>query len=211
MAPRHSWYGPLKRTADVVFASLALVVLSPVLLLLALLVYFDLGSPVIFRQVRPGRGAAPFTLFKFRTMAITDVRGVEAVSSDDARTSRFGHLLRRTSLDELPELVNILRGDMSVVGPRPMLVEYVPLFSVEQARRHEVRPGLTGLAQVKGRYSLSWEERFAADVEYVDRCSPWLDIEILAKTVLVLASKRGAHSDADAALEPFRGSARPGE
>lgn len=204
----HRWYAPVKRVADVVLAALALVLLSPVFAAVGLLVYRDLGSPVIFRQVRPGRDARPFTLFKFRTMATGECEGVEAVSTDDERTSRLGHILRRTSLDELPELVNILRGDMSFVGPRPMLMEYVALFTPEQARRHQVRPGLTGLAQVSGRNALSWEERFALDVEYVDHYGPWLDLKVLAATALVVLSKRGAHGDADAVLEPFRGSAK---
>ena len=202
---RHRWYRPVKRAADVVLAALALVVLSPVFAVVALLVYRDLGAPVIFRQTRPGRHAAPFTLFKFRTMATGEHEGVAAVSTDAERTSHLGHILRRTSLDELPELVNILRGDMSFVGPRPMLMEYVPLFTPEQARRHEVRPGLTGLAQVSGRNALSWEERFALDVRYVDQYGPLLDLTVLVRTALVVVNKRGAHGDADVVLEPFAG------
>lgn len=203
---RQSLYRPFKRLADIVVSAVALVVLSPVLAVVALLVLSDVGSPVLFRQTRPGKGASPFTLYKFRTMRGVNDGGLAAVASDDTRVTAIGRLLRRSSLDELPELFNVLKGDMSFVGPRPMLMEYVALYTPEQARRHEVTPGLTGLAQVSGRNALSWERRFALDVEYVDSMSPLVDLAILGKTVSVVLSRRGADGGVGAELPPFTGS-----
>ena len=172
----------VKRTFDVVAASVLLVALAPVMAIVALLVVVKLGRPVLFRQERPGRNGALFTLYKFRTMREAyDESG--APLPDAERLTPFGAWLRRTSLDELPELWNVLKGDMSLVGPRPLLVSYLPHYSPRQARRHEVRPGLTGWAQVNGRNALSWEERFELDVWYVDNRSFWLDLKILARTL----------------------------
>lgn len=168
----------VKRLIDVVGAAAGLCLLAPLLLVIALLVRRDLGTPVLFRQVRPGRGGRPFTMYKFRTMR--DLRDGQGRPLPDAeRLTPLGRLLRRFSLDELPELWNVLRGDMSLVGPRPLLMEYLPRYTPEQARRHDVRPGITGLAQVLGRNALPFSQRLALDVQYVDRFSLWLDIKIL--------------------------------
>ena len=159
----------------------------PVMLLTALAVWIFLGRPLLFTQTRPGLHGKPFQLVKFRTLSnATDMEGKPL--ADDKRMTRFGTLLRKTSLDELPELWNVLRGDMSLVGPRPLLMEYLPLYTPEQMRRHDVRPGITGWAQVKGRNALSWEERFRLDVWYVDNHSLWLDIKILALTVITVSA-----------------------
>ena len=168
----------IKRLIDVVGAAAGLCVLAPLLFVIAVLVRRDLGRPVLFRQVRPGRGGRPFTMYKFRTMRdLRDARGRPL--PDAERLTPLGRLLRRFSLDELPELWNVLRGDMSLVGPRPLLMEYLPRYTPEQARRHEVRPGITGLAQVLGRNALPFSRRLALDVQYVDRFSLWFDIKIL--------------------------------
>jgi lipopolysaccharide/colanic/teichoic acid biosynthesis glycosyltransferase len=196
----------LKRAFDVVGASAALVVLSPVLAVVALLVRVRMGSPVLFRQTRPGRGGRPFVMTKFRTM--TDRRGADGELLPDAeRLTALGRWLRRTSVDELPELLNVVRGDMSLVGPRPLLMEYLPLYTREQARRHEVRPGITGWAQVNGRNAVTWEEKFALDVWYVDHRSFRLDLEILGKTVTQVFGGHGVSAPGHATMEPFRGSA----
>jgi lipopolysaccharide/colanic/teichoic acid biosynthesis glycosyltransferase len=195
-----------KRAIDVIGASLALVVLSPLLALVAIGVRVRLGSPVLFRQERPGRGGRPFVMTKFRTM--TDRRGADGALLPDAeRLTRFGRFLRRTSIDELPELLNVVQGDMSLVGPRPLLMEYLPLYSPEQARRHEVRPGITGWAQVNGRNAVTWDEKFALDVWYVDHRSTRLDLEILGKTITQVFSGDGVSAPGHATMEPFRGSA----
>jgi lipopolysaccharide/colanic/teichoic acid biosynthesis glycosyltransferase len=195
----------LKRALDVIGASVALVVLSPLLALVALGVRVRMGSPVLFRQERPGRGGRPFVMTKFRTM--TDRRAPDgALLADADRLTRFGRFLRRTSIDELPELLNVVRGDMSLVGPRPLLMEYLPLYSAEQARRHEVRPGITGWAQVNGRNAVTWDEKFALDVWYVDHRSTRLDLEILGKTVAQVFSGDGISAPGHATMEPFRGS-----
>ena len=195
----------LKRLLDLVGASLALVVLSPLLAVVALLVRTRMGSPVLFRQSRPGREGRPFVMTKFRTM--TDRRGPDGDLLPDAeRLTALGRWLRRTSVDELPELFNVVRGDMSLVGPRPLLMEYLPLYTAEQARRHEVRPGITGWAQVNGRNAVSWDEKFALDVWYVDHRSTRLDLEILAKTVSQVFSGHGVSAPGHATMEPFRGS-----
>jgi sugar transferase EpsL len=194
----------VKRGIDVVGAGIALVVLSPVLAIVALLVRLRMGSPVLFRQQRPGRHGQPFEMLKFRTM--TDRRDASgALLPDDARLTGVGRFLRRSSLDELPELVNVVVGDMSLVGPRPLLMQYLPLYSPEQARRHDVRPGVTGWAQVNGRNALTWDEKFALDVWYVDHRSTRLDVEILAKTVSQVFGGHGVSAPGHATMEPFRG------
>lgn len=173
----------IKRLLDIVLSLLALVVLSPILAAVALLVKIKLGSPVLFRQIRPGKDEKPFCIYKFRSMADQkDDQG--EMLPDMERTSRFGRVLRSTSLDELPELVNILKGDMSLVGPRPLAVEYLPYYSEEERRRHNVRPGLTGLAQINGRNTLQWEQKFAYDIYYVDHLSFPLDVKIMLQTPL---------------------------
>ena len=195
----------LKRVVDVVGASAALVLLSPLLAVVALLVRVRMGTPVLFRQERPGRDGRPFVMTKFRTM--TDRRGPDGELRPDAeRLTALGRWLRRTSIDELPELLNVVHGDMSLVGPRPLLMEYLPRYSAEQARRHEVRPGITGWAQVNGRNAVTWDEKFALDVWYVDHRSLRLDFEILAKTVSQVFSGHGVSAPGHATMEPFRGS-----
>lgn len=198
-------YDRVKRVLDFVGALLALVCLSPVFVGTALLVRVLLGSPVLFMQVRPGLNGRPFTCYKFRSM--TDQRGADgALLPDDVRLTRFGKLLRATSADELPQLFNVLKGDMSLVGPRPLLMEYLPLYSVEQARRHEVRPGVTGYAQVNGRNAISWDERFALDVFYVDNRSFELDCKIIAKSVLIVVQRRGIAQAGSVSMPRFEGS-----
>lgn len=203
VARRSLGYEALKRVFDVVVSAAALVVTSPVLLLTALLVRITMGRPVIFRQPRPGRGAKVFTLYKFRTMK--DINPAKGLVTDEQRLTRFGKLLRSTSLDELPSLVNVLRGDMSLVGPRPLLVEYLGRYTPEQARRHEVRPGMTGLAQVSGRNALSWEEKFALDVDYVDHRSIGLDLRILVETVTTVVAREGISAADHVTMEEFLG------
>jgi len=193
-----------KRLFDLTLSSAALLVLAPVFLLLMLLVRFKLGSPIFFTQVRPGLNGKPFTMYKFRTMK--DERDAEGNLLPDAqRLTSFGKFLRSTSLDELPELINVLKGDMSLVGPRPLLMEYLPLYTSEQARRHEVRPGITGWAQVNGRNAISWEEKFKLDVWYVDNQSFWLDIKILLMTVGKVLKRDGISAEGEATMQKFRG------
>jgi sugar transferase EpsL len=193
-----------KRLFDLAITVPILVLLSPVLAVVALLVRLKLGSPMLFRQQRPGLGGTPFTIFKFRTM--TNARDVNGkLLPDEQRMTAFGQLLRRTSLDELPELINVLKGDMSLVGPRPLLMEYLDRYSPEQKRRHEVLPGITGLAQVRGRNYLSWEEKFALDVWYVDHCSAWLDLKILAMTFRVVFSCEGVSAPSCVTAPEFLG------
>jgi len=194
----------MKRFFDIAVSGLLLVLLSPLLAFLALLVRRRLGSPVLFRQRRPGKDAKPFEMLKFRTM--TDVRGPDgALLADAERLTAFGRFLRSTSLDELPELWNVLRGDMSLVGPRPLLMEYLPLYSPEQARRHEVRPGITGWAQVNGRNALSWSEKFALDIWYVDRRSFGLDLKIICRTLLKVVKRDGISATGEATMPKFTG------
>lgn len=194
-----------KRLFDVVVALLALLALAPLLLAIALAVKLFLGAPVLFSQQRPGLHGRPFRLVKFRTMRdAVDARGRPL--PDAERLTRFGRFLRASSLDELPELWNVLRGEMSLVGPRPLLMEYLPLYSPEQARRHEVRPGITGWAQVNGRNALSWEDKFALDVWYVDHRSMVLDLRILVLTVWRVLRPQGISQAGHATAEPFRGS-----
>lgn len=197
----HLWW---KRVFDVVLTVPALIVLSPVFALVALAVRVSLGSPVIFKQQRPGKNERPFTLYKFRTMR--DARDAHGALLPDARRlTRLGAFLRATSLDELPELVNVLEGDMSLVGPRPLLMEYLPLYSPEQRRRHDVRPGVTGWAQVNGRNALTWREKFALDIEYVDHVSPVLDLRILLLTIGSVVRSEGISHDGHVTMQPFRG------
>ena len=194
-----------KRFFDIVLSLTALIVLSPVLLIVAILVRVKLGSPVIFRQERPGKNERIFQLYKFRSM--TDERGENGeLLPDEMRLTKFGRLLRSTSLDELPELWNILKGDMSIVGPRPLLVRYLPRYNEQQRRRHEVRPGLTGLAQVNGRNLLSWDEKFRLDVEYVDHITFRGDVKVMLDTVVKVFIKReGISSETSVTMEEFMG------
>ena len=193
-----------KRVADVAVAGPLLVVTAPVQAAVAVAVAGRLGRPVLFRQRRPGRDGVPFTILKFRTMRPFDA----AVGhlDDASRLASLGRFLRATSLDELPTLVNVLRGDMSLVGPRPLLMAYLPRYSPTQARRHEVRPGLTGLAQVSGRNAVGWDERLALDVEYVDTRSLRLDLVILARTVAAVVRREGISADGEATMPEFLGS-----
>jgi len=194
-----------KRSMDFILSLIAIIVLSPVMLAVAILVKIKLGSPVIFKQKRPGLNEKIFTLYKFRTM--TDERDENGeLLPDDERLTRFGRFMRSTSLDELPELFNILKGDMSIVGPRPLLVQYLPLYNEHQRRRHEVRPGLSGLAQINGRNSISWEERFKLDVEYIDNISFLGDWKIILRTLYKALKREGISSDTTATMELFKGS-----
>lgn len=194
----------IKRPQDFCCALLAIIVLSPVMGITALLVKRKLGSPVIFKQERPGFDGKIFTLYKFRTMI--DMRDADGKPlSDEVRLTEFGKMLRSTSLDELPELINILKGDMSVVGPRPLLVRYLSRYNAHQARRHEVRPGFTGYAQVHGRNAISWEEKFNMDVEYVDNISFLGDWKIIFQTVKTVLRKEGISSENSATMNEFMG------
>jgi len=200
----------LKRATDIVVSAAGLVVLSPFLGLIALGILFSSGTPVLFRQPRPGLLGRSFTILKFRTMSdATADDGSD--SSDVGRVTRVGRLLRSTSLDELPELWNVLVGEMSLVGPRPLLMEYLPLYSERQARRHTVRPGITGWAQVNGRNALSWEEKFELDLWYVENWSYWLDWRILFSTVRQVVAREGVDASPDVTMERFRGSPQPPE
>ena len=194
----------LKRTFDIAASASALVVLSPVLAITAYKVKKELGSPVLFRQTRPGLHGKPFEMIKFRTMKdATDKAGIALPDSE--RLTDFGKKLRASSLDELPELWNVLKGDMSLVGPRPLLMEYLPLYNAEQAKRHNVRPGVTGYAQVNGRNSLSWEDKFKLDTWYVEHQSLWLDMKILLKTVKKVIIKDGISAEGEATMTKFTG------
>ena len=196
-------YSPtLKRLFDLLVTLPALLVLAPFLLLLALLVRLKLGAPVLFRQQRPGLHGKPFTLYKFRTM--TDARDAQGNLLPDAeRLTAFGRFLRSYSLDELPEFFNVLKGEMSLVGPRPLLMQYLPRYTPEQARRHEIRPGITGWAQVNGRNALTWEAKFALDVWYVEHASLWLDLKIIALTVWKLLTREGISHPGEATMAEF--------
>jgi sugar transferase EpsL len=192
----------LKRVFDVVVSATALVVLAPVMGLIALAVWRTMGRPVLFRQVRPGLHGKPFVMYKFRTMR--DLRDAEGkLLPDEARLTPFGRWLRSTSLDELPELLNVLRGEMSLVGPRPLLMEYLDRYTPEQARRHEVKPGITGWAQIHGRNNLSWDERFKLDVWYVDNWSLWLDLKILWRTLWMVLRREGISAQGHATMPRF--------
>lgn len=194
----------IKRLFDVLVAASALLAGLPLLIALVLLVKVKLGSPVLFCQSRPGKNGVVFTMYKFRTM--TDARDSQGqLLPDKDRLTSFGKFLRASSLDELPELLNVLKGEMSLVGPRPLLIEYLPLYSTEQARRHEVRPGITGWAQVNGRNAISWEEKFKLDVWYVDNRSLWLDVKILWLTVKKVVIKDGISAKGEATMPKFMG------
>lgn len=198
-----------KRLIDFILSLIALIVLSPILLIVAILVKTKLGSPVIFKQERPGLNEKIFTLYKFRTM--TDAKDEQGnLLPDEIRLTKFGKLLRSTSLDELPELFNILKGDMAIVGPRPLLVRYLPLYNEHQKHRHDVRPGFTGWAQCNGRNAISWEEKFDLDVYYTKHVSLLLDIKIILKTVKVVLFREGISSETSVTMEEFRGSSNEG-
>lgn len=194
----------LKRVIDFTLALIALIILSPILLIVAVLVRIKLGSPIIFKQERPGLNEKIFTLYKFRTM--TNAKDKDGhLLPDDVRLTSFSKLLRSTSLDELPELINIVKGDMAIVGPRPLLVRYLPLYNDHQKHRHDVRPGFTGYAQVNGRNSITWEEKFDLDVYYTEHVSFLLDIKIILKTVKVVLFREGISSENSVTMEEFRG------
>ena len=194
----------IKRFLDIVLSVGAIVVLSPVMAVTAILVWIKLGSPVIFKQKRPGKDERIFEMYKFRSM--TDARDKNGeLLPDEVRLTSFGKKLRASSLDELPELFNILKGDMSVVGPRPLLVQYLPLYNAQQKRRHEVRPGVTGYAQVHGRNAITWEEKFEKDVYYVDHISFWGDWKIILQTIRAVVKKEGIRSETSATMELFEG------
>ena len=194
----------LKRLIDVLVAAVALIILSPLILVVALLVRARLGSPVLFTQERPGLHGKPFTMIKFRTMLdARDENG--ALRPDSERLTDFGRRLRSSSLDELPELWNVLTGDMSLIGPRPLLMHYLPLYSVQQARRHDVPPGITGWAQINGRNAIGWDQKFALDTWYVDHWSLALDAKILAASVKSVFSKHGISADGEATMPEFTG------
>lgn len=193
-----------KRFLDILGASFGLVIFSPVLVVVGLLIRYQMGAPVLFRQIRPGIYGLPFQMIKFRTMRdATDDKG--APLADAERLTRLGRFLRGSSLDELPELWNVLKGEMSLVGPRPLLMEYLPLYSPEQARRHEVRPGVTGWAQINGRNAISWEQKFALDVWYVDNQSLPLDLRILWLTIRKVLKRDGISAEGEATMPRFTG------
>lgn len=195
----------MKRILDLSAALLGLILLAPIILILAVLIRLKLGSPVFFTQVRPGLHGKPFKMIKFRTM--TDARDADGnLLPDSIRLTSFGRFLRSTSLDELPELWNVLKGDMSLVGPRPLLMEYLPRYNSEQARRHEARPGITGWAQINGRNAISWESKFQLDVWYVDNQSFWLDLKIVVLTIKKVFVREGISAEGEATMPKFTGS-----
>ena len=194
----------MKRIIDILGAGLGLLLLSPVLAIVAYKIGREMGSPVLFRQTRPGRHGKPFQMIKFRTMR--DAIDADGHPLPDAeRLTKLGRFLRSSSLDELPELWNVLKGEMSLVGPRPLLMEYLPLYSPEQARRHEVRPGVTGWAQVNGRNAISWDEKFALDLWYVDNRSLWLDLKIIWQTIRKVIKRDGISAAGEATMSKFTG------
>ncbi|HBH7901670.1 TPA: sugar transferase [Vibrio parahaemolyticus] len=200
----------MKRIFDFTASLCGLILLSPIIALVAWKIRKNLGSPVLFRQTRPGLNGKPFEMVKFRTMKdAVDAQGNPLPDSE--RMTPFGDKLRNSSLDELPELWNVLKGEMSLVGPRPLLMQYLPLYSQEQARRHEVRPGVTGWAQINGRNAISWEDKFKLDVWYVDNRNLWLDIKILFLTVKKVFVKEGISADGHVTIEPFTGQVKPGK
>lgn len=194
----------LKRILDILICVTGLIFISPILLVVALLVKIKLGSPIIFKQERPGLHGEIFKLYKFRTMT-NEKNDSGELLNDEARLTEFGKKLRASSLDELPEIFNIIIGDMSIVGPRPLMVKYLPLYSEKQKRRHDVRPGLTGLAQISGRNAITWTERFNKDIEYVDNISLKLDMYIFLKTIYYVLKREGINSDTSATMEDFTG------
>ena len=195
----------IKRPLDFILSLITMIVLSPVLLILSILVRVKLGSPVIFKQKRPGLNEKIFTMYKFRTMTDEKDENGEHMP-DSVRLTKFGKMLRATSLDELPELFNILKGDMSIIGPRPLLIQYLPLYNEHQKRRHEVKPGLSGLAQVNGRNAISWEDKFNLDVEYVDNVTFLGDCKIFLATIKTILVREGISSNSSSTMEPFVGS-----
>ena len=196
-----------KRLLDIIIASVALILLSPLYALVAYKVRKNLGSPVLFRQVRPGLHGKPFEMIKFRTMKdAVDAKGNPLPDSE--RLTPFGKMLRSTSLDEMPELWNVIKGDMSIVGPRPLLTEYLPLYNEEQAKRHNVRPGMTGHAQVNGRNAISWEEKFKLDTWYVENHSIWLDFKIILKTIIVVLARDNISQKNHVTTENFKGNGK---
>ena len=197
----------VKRTVDFLLSLVSIIILSPVLLILAVVVRIKMGNPIVFSQSRPGINGKIFKMYKFRTMTNEkDENG--NLLPDEMRLNKFGAFLRSTSLDELPELFNILKGDMAIVGPRPLLVEYLPLYTGKQARRHEVRPGMTGYAQVNGRNELSWEKKFELDVKYVDNVTFVNDLRIIFKTVKTVLKREGISSETSKTMEKFTGTPR---
>ncbi len=194
----------IKRCMDMVGSGLGLVIFSPILMVLAILIWIQMGRPIMFKQMRPGLHGRSFFMYKFRTM--TDERNANgALLADEQRITGLGKFLRSSSMDELPELFNVLKGDMSLVGPRPLLVQYLDRYTPEQARRHEVKPGITGWAQVNGRNAITWEEKFTLDVWYVDNWSLWLDIKILAMTVVKVFRREGISAAGEATMTEFKG------
>ena len=198
-------YRYIKRGMDFTVALTALIILSPLMLIVALLIKLNRDGPVLFKQKRPGLGGKIFTVYKFRTMSVKthDEQGREL--SDFERMSKIGNLLRKTSVDELPQFINILKGDMSFIGPRPLLTEYLELYTPEQMRRHEVRPGISGWAQVNGRNTITWEEKFALDVEYVDNMSFGMDVKIFVRTILNVLKQDDINIDAANTMDKFQG------
>ncbi len=195
----------MKRLFDITLSIFLIVLLSPLFIIISILIYFKMGRPILFRQNRIGLNEKIFTIYKFRTMTNKRDKNGELLPDRD-RLDNFGKSLRATSLDELPQLFNVLKGDMSFVGPRPLLVEYLPLYNKEQRRRHSVLPGITGLAQINGRNAISWEDRFRYDIEYVDNKSLWLDLKILWRTFLKVIKRDGVSADNHVTVEKFRGS-----
>lgn len=199
----------MKRLFDITVSFVTLLILSPIILIIALLIRFKIGSPLVFKQQRPGLDGKPFYVYKFRSM--TDERDASGkLLPDEIRLNSFGKIIRKLSLDELPQLWNVLKGDMSFVGPRPLLVEYMPLYNEIQLKRHDVRPGITGWAQVNGRNTISWEKKFEYDVWYVENRSFWLDMEILVMTVIKVFKSEGISQDGQATMTKFKGNSKSG-
>ncbi|TDL92297.1 sugar transferase [Vibrio vulnificus] len=195
----------MKRIIDFLISLILLVILSPIMVILGILIKFNIGTPILFKQTRPGFNGKPFILYKFRSMNNqTDEHGIPL--PDHLRLTRFGNAIRKLSLDELPQLVNVVKGDLSLVGPRPLLMEYLPLYNDDQAKRHDVRPGITGWAQVNGRNAISWEEKFILDVWYVNHQSFLLDLKILLLTIVKVVRSEGVNSGTNETMLPFRGS-----
>jgi len=199
-----AYYKLVKSVLDRLVAAIALLILSPVLLIIGIAIYLRMGRPIVFAQPRPGKNGDIFTFYKFRTMT-SDADANGNLLSDEERLTAIGQFLRKTSLDELPQLLNVLKGDMSFVGPRPLMVEYLDIYSPEQARRHDVIPGITGWAQINGRNTISWQEKFKLDVWYVDNWSLWLDLKILFLTVWKVVKKEGISQANHATVEDFTG------
>lgn len=200
----------MKRLFDIISSLIAIIITIIPMIIIAIIIRLTMGSPIIFKQQRPGLQGKPFYVYKFRTM--TDERNANGeLLPDEERLPKIGKVIRKLSLDELPQLFNVLKGDLSLVGPRPLLMEYLPLYNEEQARRHEVRPGITGWAQVNGRNAISWEERFKLDVWYVDNRSLWLDIKILFLTVIKVFKREGINQDGQATMEKFMGNSKNNE